>query len=239
MQIEDFSSFDRLISVTTTVVMFCRRLMRTLQPETATLDQDDRVKAESLWIIDSQLVLVKEKAFSMWKSQFSLFQDDKGIWRCGGRIQNADLSYSAKHPILITRFHYLATLLVWRAHERVFHGGVKATLTELRSQFWIICGRSLVKHLIRKCVICRRYEGKPYGAPNPLPLPPFRVQKAPPTSTFPCTKGSTILLLWSGFRRTSLYQAGQWNSHNRYYYQGMDCIVHMLHYLCSTSRTCS
>ena len=31
MQIEDFSSFDRLISVTTRVVMFCRRLMRTLQ----------------------------------------------------------------------------------------------------------------------------------------------------------------------------------------------------------------
>ena len=197
MQIEDFSSFDRLISVTTRVVMFCRRLMRTLQPETATLDQDDRVKAESLWIIDSQLVLVKEKAFSMWKSQFSLFQDDKGIWRCGGRIQNADLSYSAKHPILITQFHYLATLhvLVWRAHERVFHGGLKVTLTELRSQFWIICGRSLVKRLIRKCVICRRYEGKPYSAPNPPPLP----------CTFPCTKGSTILLLWSGFCRTPLY----------------------------------
>ena len=113
----------------------------------------------------------------------SQVQDEKRIWRCGGRIQNADLTYSTKHPILIARSHYLATLLVWRAHERVFHGGVKTTLTELRSQFWIICGRSLVKQLIGKCVIRRRFEGKPYNAPIPPPLPPFRVQEAPPFSS--------------------------------------------------------
>lgn len=172
MQIENFSSFNRLISVTTMVLMFCRCLLSALKPEVTTLEHDDRTKAESLWIIDSQLVLVvllKKKAISIWKSQFSLFQDDKRIWRYGGRIQNADLSYSAKHPILITRSHRLATLPVWRAHERVFYRGMKATLTKLRSQFWIICGRSLVKRLIRKCVICRRFEGKPYSGPNPPP----------------------------------------------------------------------
>ena len=59
----------------------------------------------------------------------------------------------------------------------------ETTLTELRSQFWIICGRSLVKQLIGKCVICRRFEGKPYNAPIPPPLPPFRVQEAPPFSS--------------------------------------------------------
>ena len=183
MEIKNFSSFDRLISVTTRVLAVCRLFRSTIQSKVTTDDQDDRTKAESLWIIDSQLVLVKEKAFSIWKGQFNLFQDEKRIWRCGGRIQNADLTYSTKHPILIARSHYLATLLVWRAHERVFHGGVKSTLTELRSQFWIICGRSLVKQLIGKCVICRRFEGKPYNAPIPPPLPPFRVQEAPPFSS--------------------------------------------------------
>ena len=60
------------------------------------------------------------------------------------------------------------------------HGGVKATLTELRSQFWILKGRSFVKQLLRKCNVCKRFEGKPYHAPQPPPLPQFRVERSPP-----------------------------------------------------------
>ena len=47
-------------------------------------------------------------------------------------------------------------------------------------KFWIIGGRSLVKQLIRKCVVCRRFEGPPYHAPPAPPLPSFRVNEAPP-----------------------------------------------------------
>ena len=65
---------------------------------------------------------------------------------------------------------------------RVFHGGVKATLTELRSQFWIIQGRRFVRQIVRQCIICRRFEARPCRAPNPPPLPPFRVDEAPPFS---------------------------------------------------------
>ena len=60
------------------------------------------------------------------------------------------------------------------------HGGVKTTLTELRSQFWILKGRSVVKSILRRCTVCRRFEGKPYAVPPPPPLPPFRLEEAPP-----------------------------------------------------------
>lgn len=107
---------------------------------------------------------------------------DDRIWRCKGRIQNANVSFSAMHPILLAKDQPLTMLLVRRAHERVAHGGVKSTLTELRSQFWIVKGRSFVKQTLGRCTICRRLEGKSYRVPLPPPLPAFRVQEAPPFS---------------------------------------------------------
>ena len=59
------------------------------------------------------------------------------------------------------------------------HDGVKETLTELRSTFWLARGRQVVKKLLYSCVTCRRHEGKPYQAPPPPPLPEFRVKTAP------------------------------------------------------------
>lgn len=59
------------------------------------------------------------------------------------------------------------------------HNGVKDTLTELRSKFWLVKGRQTVKKLLHDCVTCRRYEGKAYKAPPPPPLPDFRVKTAP------------------------------------------------------------
>ena len=180
MKCKDYSSFHRLLSVTSVVVRFCRTLLGKVRRGDVAATPDDLTRAETLWIAESQKTLPKDKNFSQWKKQFGLFQDDNGIWRCGGRIQNADVSFSTMHPILLARDHYLTTLLVRRAHQKIMHSGVGATLTELRSQFWILKGRSLVRRILNKCVVCRRFEGRPYQAPPPPPLPPFRVQEAPP-----------------------------------------------------------
>ena len=47
-----------------------------------------------------------------------------------------------------------------RAHECVIHNGVRETLTEVRSRYWITKGRSFVRMIVRQCVTCRRFEGK-------------------------------------------------------------------------------
>ncbi len=162
------------------MLKFCRRLLNVVRPGATTAAPDDLVKAEALWMTESQQVLVRDKNFTQWKKQFDLFQDDHKIWRCGGRIQNADLPFSAKHPVLLAKDHFLSALLVRRAHERVFHSGVKATLTELRSQFWIVRVRSFVRQILGRCTVCKRFEGRPNHAPNPPPLPLLRVDEAPP-----------------------------------------------------------
>ena len=118
----------------------------------------------------------------MWETQFKLFKDDSQIIRCGGRLQNANLPFSSKHPILLNKKHHLAYLIVKNAHKRVQHNGVKETLTEVRSKYWIVGGRSLVKSFIHKCITCRRFDGMPLRAPPAPSLPEFRVNEAPPFS---------------------------------------------------------
>ena len=41
-------------------------------------------------------------------------------------------------------------------------------------------GRNFVKWIIGQCLVCRRFEGKPYCAPPPPPLQSFRVERSPP-----------------------------------------------------------
>lgn len=111
--------------------------------------------------------------FNGWKKQFGLFIDPEGVWRCGGRLSNANVPYTTRHPILLPRDHPLTELLALRAHTRVFHNGIKETLTGVRTRYGILNGRSLVKWILHKCLVCKRFEGRPYSAQEPPPLPDF------------------------------------------------------------------
>jgi len=124
------------------------------------------------WVKEAQKSLKEDKSFNVWHKQLGLFLAE-GVWQCRGRIGNADLPCTTKYPILLSKEHYLATLIVLDAHNRVMHNGVKETLTEVRSKYYIIRGRQFVRRLLYKCVVC-------HNLPPPPQLPEFRVKKMPP-----------------------------------------------------------
>ena len=179
IQCESFSSAQRLLRVTAYALLaaekFKKKLRETTAPTVPLL-----CKAETLWVKEAQTHLMKCTQFNNWKRQLGLFLDPEGVWRCGGRLSNADFPYMTRHPILLPRDHPLTKLLVLKAHARVFHNGIKETLTEVRAKYWILKGRSLVKRILHKCLVCKRFEGRPYSAPVPPPLPDFRVQRDSP-----------------------------------------------------------
>ena len=84
-----------------------------------------------------------------------------------------------KHPTLLHKHHLLTLLITQDAHKRVKHNGVKETLTEIRTRYWIIKGRQFVKKVLHKCTACRKYEGLPQASPPPPPLPVFIVKEEP------------------------------------------------------------
>ena len=135
--------------------------------------------AETRWIKAIQKSLRKNPKFEIRKRQFGIFTDEHGIMRCMGRLSQAQLPASAKYPILLGYGHYITSLFARDSHKRVMHGGVKSTLTELRSWFWIVLRRQFVRKVLYECLVCQRLEGKPYVAP-PTPHPEFRVKEESP-----------------------------------------------------------
>ena len=78
-------------------------------------------------------------------NQLQLFIDEMGIIRCKGQLENAPLTYEAKHPILIPKSCRLALLITRDAHLNVFHFGVNATVAKIRERYWIPQMRQFIK----------------------------------------------------------------------------------------------
>ena len=104
--------------------------------------------------------------------------DEQGLLRIDGRLRNADeLSYDTKHPIILPKNHPVTTLIVQDAHEKLGHGtGVEQVLTQLRSRFWIVKGRCMVRNVLRSCMQCRRHFSMNTAGQKMAPLPRPRLQ---------------------------------------------------------------
>lgn len=66
------------------------------------------------------------------------------MWR---RLHNAPLPYTAWFPTIVPRKHHFTILMIRKSHNNVMHNGVKETLTDLRSRFWVVKGDRLYVRL--------------------------------------------------------------------------------------------
>lgn len=89
------------------------------------------------------------------------FLNSAGIMCISGRLRNAFVSESAKHPIIISNTHPSARAIMRDFHERHHHVGVQTLLYFVRQEFWIIRGKQLAKKVVKDCVTCFRNKPKP------------------------------------------------------------------------------
>ena len=152
------------------------------------LNADDLKLADITWVrsvqacsfaIDRQ-TLVRGTEGNQRVREFNLYIDVDGILRCKGRLNNADIPQESKNPVLLPARHGCTELLIRERHGRVHHNGVTHTLNSIRETHWVLRGREAVKRVVRKCTICRRFEGKPFTAAPPPDLPTDRVCEGPP-----------------------------------------------------------
>ena len=109
------------------------------------------------------------------------FIDKQGLLRVGGRLKSATSPYSIKHPIVIPKKGHVATLLIHQFHHgKQHHQGYGITHNAIRQAgYYIINGRSLISHIVSKCVVCRKLCGHTQNQ-KMADLPPERVTPAPP-----------------------------------------------------------
>uniref|UniRef100_A0A915D6X9 Integrase catalytic domain-containing protein n=1 Tax=Ditylenchus dipsaci TaxID=166011 RepID=A0A915D6X9_9BILA len=72
-------------------------------------------------------------------------------------------------------------LLIVHIHWKAKHAGPGITLCELRRNFWVPQGRRTVTNTLKSgCLVCRRWDAKPFKAPPMPDLPSSRVNPSDP-----------------------------------------------------------
>ena len=196
----NYSSFNKIVRY----IAWALRYKRNLRAEAKrkrenSKDKVDRgkpylspeeIKAATIVVIkDVQLSEFDEEIDDLTKKQevekesklhqFKPFLDKDGILRIGGRLKNAPVSFEAKHQIVIPKGH-VASLIAEKYHKDNGHSGVNQTLSEIRQRYWILCGRQVIKTVVKSCVECQRFRNKP-EIPMMADLPQHRlVHKQPP-----------------------------------------------------------
>ena len=91
------------------------------------------------------------------------FLDENELVRVSGRIRRAAFPLAIKHPCILPKRSHITDLIIEHIPEKVAcHQGRGITHNAVRQAgYWIVNGRSTVTRAISKCVICRRFRGRP------------------------------------------------------------------------------
>ena len=173
LPVQQFSSFSHLKRVTAWVRRFvddCHKL-KTDHSTSLYLLSTELATSESYWIS-----LIQHEAFaidfeSLTESQpltkscrlFSLhpFIDQSGLLRVGGRGQNAQMSFSVKHPVILPGKHPLTSVIIASEHNQLMPAGPTLLTALLSRRYHITNCRKIVCSITHKCVICRRSTIRP------------------------------------------------------------------------------
>ena len=181
IDMEKYTSLNKLYSVTAFVYRFLCNLKNRIKNKHQSLLEGplttEEIKhAEHIWIKAFQEKYSASYKFLKIKSSLKLFVDDNGILRCQSRLCGTEnLSFNYCNPIYIPHEEHFVKLVILKAHNHVCHSGVESTLNQLRTKYWIVKGRQKVKTILKTCVVCRLYQGKPCLPSALPPLPNYRV----------------------------------------------------------------
>ena len=170
---EKYSSLDKLLRVTAICMKFIDKCKKK-KDWSNEIAAEDIENARGLWVKYLQREVQKDGKFKKMAESLGVKKDSKGFLRCHGRMGRSKLPFDVKHPLLLPSHHWVTNLFIWACHERVYHNGVRETLTEFRTNYWITKGRQRVK-MLKGCHLCKLMEGLSYPAPTTADLPEFRL----------------------------------------------------------------
>ena len=188
-----YSSFNKLMRITSYVKRFIYNCLHKDNRRSKVLSTEEMQESEKYWFNQIQVEtfqdeIVKLKSNKVVKldsklKELSPYYDkqDKLI-KMYGRLQYAELEETEKHPIILPYENYIVKLLVEEIHQQQIHAGVNHTLATIRNKFWILKARSLVKNVVKSCLICRRFSPRNWKVPR-APLPKDRIVRSLPFQT--------------------------------------------------------
>ena len=107
--------------------------------------------------------------------------DKFGLLKLGGHLENALISYEAKHPLVLPYQHHVTDLIISQHHQTTGH--LEYVLSSLCQDYCIIKGRSAVRRVLNKCFRCKKLEA-PRREQLMANLPKERLMSEEPTFTY-------------------------------------------------------
>ena len=189
--LERVSSFNKLINVTAYVLRFIRnlRMSRDKRNVNKILSLEESHNATKYWIKRIQSVSFSSEISSLNRGKsvctslqkLSIFLDEDGIIRVGGRLKRSELQYGSRHPYLLPKDNKFVQLLIQNHHRSYCHAATNALIAILRREYWITSIRRQVSRVIRNCITCFRFKPS-IQPPFMSDLPADRVTAARPFS---------------------------------------------------------
>ena len=142
-----FSSLTR----TLLVLAYCHRFTNNANPNATSIEGALRTSELSMAVIYCIRIVQSQyynKEISSLTADESLpaksslhplhpFLHEDGTLRVGGRLENSQLPFNAKHQFIIPVSHHFAMLITNDAHLKTLHVGVQLTMVKVRENFWI------------------------------------------------------------------------------------------------------
>ena len=194
---DKYSSFFKLIKVMKNVLLFINRLKSKVKlkndtkPDRIIVEDNDLYKESVKTLIKGEQSKFYSKVLDYFNeskpklgdipdivSQLNIFKDDDGLLRLKSKCENLQKS-RFKHrnfPILLAKDSHLTKLIILDLHEKLSHSGKYVLLKELRKDFWVPHGFSVVKKILKSCIVCRRLNERCIK----LNQSPYRLERLSP-----------------------------------------------------------
>ncbi|XP_004209792.1 uncharacterized protein LOC101236114 [Hydra vulgaris] len=138
---------------------FSYRIKKRKHKFTGSIRTEELLHAELMCVKTEQLIAKKLNTFSDICQSLNLKYDSDGVLRLNKRFPNVLVELDIKHPIYIQTYSMFTKLLILRAHEKTGHAGINSTLNEI----------------LKRCIACKKVQGKTFKGPEPPVLPEYRV----------------------------------------------------------------
>jgi len=94
-------------------------------------------------------------------NKLNVFLDKDGVIKVRSKFDRWSLNKEFCFPVLLPKSSALTKLVILDAHEKLAHGGCYSLLAHLRKYYWVEHSYSLVKKILRECVVCKRFNARP------------------------------------------------------------------------------
>lgn len=165
--LDKYSDISKIKRILAYILRFCNNINpKSTKIQSNYLNSSELEQALFLIIKHEQNIHFKEEILSLHKNSnvkgnlkpLHPFIDKEGLLRVGGRLQNSQLPYSQKHPIILPKGSRYTELIIRHEHLRLLHAGPRCLLSNLNQRFWLINGMRQVKKVTHRCLTCFRMK---------------------------------------------------------------------------------